>query len=91
MFAIKNSSILLLPQWRAILKHLEMDNRIMPHDVSTCWNLTYNMLAFAIDYRDTLVVITGEKDMKLWRYEMNKGEWAIAEELCGILKVCALF
>ena len=61
--------------------------RIMPHDVSTRWNSTYNMLCFAIEYQAVLNTITGECDMKLREYELTAAEWAIAIQLRDLLKV----
>jgi hypothetical protein len=47
MFAIKNSSTIALPQWFRILEDLKLEVRVMPHDVCTRWNTTYDMLNFA--------------------------------------------
>lgn len=59
----------------------------MPRDVSTRWNSTYDMLKFALDYRVALDAITGERDMKLWKYELKDTEWHIAGQLRDILEV----
>ena len=59
----------------------------MPWDVLTCWNSTYNMLKFALDYRMVLDLVTGERDMKLWKYELKDMEWHIAGQLWDILEV----
>ena len=78
MFAIKNSSTLILPRWYALLDELKLDERIMPRDVSTRWNSTYDMLKIALDYCIALDAITGERDMKLQKYELKYTEWDIA-------------
>jgi hypothetical protein len=59
----------------------------MPRDVSTRWNSTYDMLKFALDYRIALDTITGERDMKLRKYELKDAEWDIAKQLGNILEV----
>ncbi|KAF9565458.1 hypothetical protein CPC08DRAFT_620238, partial [Agrocybe pediades] len=59
VFAIKNSSTLLLPQWKVILDELELVCRIMLHDVTTHWNSTFDMLNFALKYCSALNTITG--------------------------------
>lgn len=59
----------------------------MPRDVLTRWNSTYDMLKFALDYRVALDTITGERDMKLRKYELKDAEWDIAKQLGGILEV----
>src|ERR1700678_1649466 len=46
--AIKNSSTILLPIWNTKLEDLRLNIRIMPRDVATRWNSTFDMLDFAI-------------------------------------------
>ena len=59
----------------------------MPWDVSTRWNSMYDMLKFALDYQIALDDIVGERDMKLWKYELKDAEWDIARQLQDILEV----
>ena len=59
----------------------------MPRDVATRWNSTYDMLEFAIEFREALDTITGEKEMRLRKYEMDNEEWEIAQQLRDFLKV----
>jgi hypothetical protein len=87
-FTIKNSSTIILPRWYEVLEELELDARMMPRDVSTRWNSTFDMLKFAIKYRLAIDTITAERNMKLRNYELGKEEWKLAEELCDVLKVC---
>ena len=58
-------------------------------DVLTCWNLTYDMLKFILDYCIVLDVITGKRDMKLWKYELKDTKWHIVGKLQDILEVCS--
>lgn len=85
---IKNSSTILLPQWNAKLEELGLNIRIMPRDVSTRWNSTFDMLDFAIDYRAALDAMTSNRDLNLRKYELEDDEWAIAEHLRDTLKAC---
>ena len=60
---------------------------MMPQDVSTQWNLMFDMLKFSIEYRRAIDAITAERTMKLRDYELGREEWKVAEELCEVLKV----
>jgi hypothetical protein len=90
-FAIKNSTTIILPRWYEIVKDFKLNERIMPRDVATRWNSTYDMLVFAVEYRKALDLITSERDMKLRSYEMTQEEWEIATQLCEVLKVRKFF
>ena len=86
-FAIKNSSTVILPQWFETLKDLELDERVMPRDVRTRWNSTYDMLVFAYQYKDAINDITAIREMKLRNYEIEPEEWEIIKQLRNVLKV----
>jgi hypothetical protein len=60
---------------------------MMPRDVSTRWNSTYDMLEFAVDYREALDSITGNQKMKLRQFELTEEDWEIATKLRDVLKV----
>ena len=70
-----------------MLGELELSHRMMPRDVTNRWNSTYDMLKFSLAFREALDTIMGEKEMKLWKYEMDEEEWEIARQLCEVLKV----
>lgn len=63
----------------------------MPRDVTTRWNSTYDMLEFALSFREALDTITGDKEMKLRKYEMDDDEWEVANQLRAVLKVSLSF
>ncbi|KAI0289418.1 hypothetical protein B0F90DRAFT_1574480, partial [Multifurca ochricompacta] len=63
VFTIKNSSTLILPKWVSTLKDLNLSCCMMPWDVSTQWNSTYDMLNFAVTYSEALDIITGDREM----------------------------
>jgi hypothetical protein len=91
-YAIKNSTTIILPRWREIVKELGKSNpkirdRVMPRDVRTRWNSTFDMLRFAYTYRDAIDKLTGERALKLRDYEVGEGEWEIVRQLRNILKV----
>ena len=64
-----------------------MKNWIIPRDVTTRWNLTYDMLNFALEYRKAIDVLTTDRQNELQNYELSKREWTIAKQLCDVLKV----
>jgi viroplasmin and RNaseH domain-containing protein len=59
---------------------------MMPRDVSTRWNSTYDMLQFALDYRVPIDKITSNRELNLRKYELQDDEWAVAETLRDTLK-----
>ena len=96
-YAIKRSTTILLPRWNEILRELAtatattdkkpLPVRIMPRDVSTRWNSTYEMLKFAYSYRPAIDNITGDRAMKLRDYELLESEWETVKQLRDSLKV----
>jgi hypothetical protein len=60
---------------------------MMPRDVSTRWNSTFDMLNFALTYRSAIDTITGTHDYNLRKFELLPVEWKIAGELREVLKV----
>ena len=88
---MKNSTTIILPQWFTILEDLTLDERMMPRDVTTRWNSTYDMLEFAVEYREAIDSITANQKMKLRQYELAEEDWEIATKLRDILKVCHFY
>ncbi len=76
-YAIKNSSTLALPEWFCILDKLSVDAWMMPYDVYTCWNATYDMLNFAYKYKKAINQITDRCKMKLQDYKIEPHKWDI--------------
>jgi hypothetical protein len=79
--------MLILLKWFSTLQDLKLVSHMMPWDMSTQWNSTYEMLVFAVSYWEVLDIITGDREMKLHQYEMDAEEWKIAHQLCQVLKV----
>ena len=84
--AIKNSSTILLPQWNTKLEELGLRVWMLPRDVSTRWNSTFNMLNIAIDYRSTIDAMTSNCELSLQNFELEDEEWEVAKNLHDILK-----
>jgi len=53
--------------------------------------LQFDMLKFALAYREPLNHLTGSQGMKLRAYELTEDEWKIAEQLAGVLKARSQF
>jgi hypothetical protein len=80
-FKILHSTTKLLPAWHDYLEEFELQDCIMPCDVSTRWNSTFDMLNFAIDYRKAINAISSDRDMELQQFELAESEWKIAIQL----------
>ncbi len=96
-YAIKNSTTIILPEWFAVLDRMvtlsksqgkkPLSKQMMPRDVATRWNYTYEMLNFAYNYRDAYNELCANRDMKMRKYEIKDYEWEIVRQLADILKV----
>lgn len=60
----------------------------MPRDVRTRWNSTYEMLSFALEFREAVDNLASNRTMDLRKLELDDGEWKIVTQLCDVLKVC---
>jgi hypothetical protein len=85
-YAIIHSSTIILPKWWIVLKEKGLPERMMPRDITTRWNSTYNMLEFTVEYRPAINEITGGRGLSLRRYELNEEEWLLAGQLRDVLK-----
>jgi hypothetical protein len=60
---------------------------VIPRDVRTRWNATYDMLDFAYQYRKAINKITEIRETKLRIYEIEAHEWEVVRQLRDVLKV----
>lgn len=86
---IVNSSTILLPRWKQLVAELGLPPKVLPRDVSTRWNSTYDMLVMAIQYKRTVRDITSEDT--LLQFALTSTEWTILDQLREVLKVCYYF
>jgi hypothetical protein len=86
-FTIIRSTTLALDAWRRYCKEYGLGPRKFPRDVVTRWNSTYDMLSFALDYRQAIDAMTGDKSLKLRTLELEDEEWRIVDDLVKILSV----
>ena len=61
--------------------------RLIPRDVKTRWNSTYDMLKVTLQYRLAIDDITGNKTLKLRKYKSDDDDWEIISDLIRVLKV----
>jgi hypothetical protein len=85
-FSITWSTTITLPVWRCYCRELGLKPRILPRDV-TQWDSTFDMLSFALEYRDAIDAITADKTWKLRTFELEDEEWLIVKDLVSILRV----
>ncbi|THV04134.1 hypothetical protein K435DRAFT_564101, partial [Dendrothele bispora CBS 962.96] len=60
-FKIINSTTKLLPAWKDILVELDLAEKMLPRDVSTRWNSTYDMTSVSCDYRTAIDAMTANR------------------------------
>ena len=73
------------PQWNENLKPLLI--WMMPCNVVTWWNLTYEMLKFAYTYQKAINMLTKDQTLKLCEYELSDDDWSLVKQLQDSLKV----
>ncbi|KAJ8585006.1 hypothetical protein M405DRAFT_685010, partial [Rhizopogon salebrosus TDB-379] len=86
-YKIIHSTTIVLPAWHSILQDLSQAKTLMPRDVATRWNSTFDMLNYALEHREAVDAVTQRRDLGLRKYELEDHEWAIAEQLRDVLKV----
>jgi hypothetical protein len=87
LFAIVHSTTITLPAWHAACVTHGQHVRLIPCDVKTHWNSTYDMLTVAFDYCLVIDNVTGNKTLKLRQYELDDGDWEVIKDLLQVLKV----
>ncbi|CDO72042.1 hypothetical protein BN946_scf184943.g77 [Trametes cinnabarina] len=65
----------------------KLPEKLIPRDVRTRWNSTYEMLDVAVQYRKAVDVFCADKENKLRQYELTEQEWTIATQLRQPLRV----
>lgn len=86
-FKIVHSTTVVKPLWESILAERKLPNRLIPRDVKTRWNSTYDMLQVALEYREAVDELCSSRDHGVRPFELTAQEWTIAQELCETLKV----
>jgi hypothetical protein len=82
--------MILLPSWKCLLHELEMAEKLLPQDVTTRWNSTYDMLNATLKLKPAVKTFTERAENDVQDYELGKAEWVILEQLWDVLKVSGL-
>lgn len=76
-----------LPAWNKTLEELKLERRVLPRDVRTRWNSTFRLLKVALEYKEAVDRITGDKKLGLRKFEIGEDEWAMVKQLAEVLEV----
>ncbi|KAJ7623107.1 hypothetical protein DFH06DRAFT_1008907, partial [Mycena polygramma] len=91
-YAIINSTTVLLPLWKAKCIEHKLPERLIPRDVATRWNSTYDLLVFAVKYTTVIDAMTGDKSNRSTHdFDLELEEWRIINDLVRVLKDATLF
>ncbi|KAE9395040.1 hypothetical protein BT96DRAFT_826824, partial [Gymnopus androsaceus JB14] len=89
-FAIIHSTTIALPAWREACTTHGLNVRLLPRDVATRWNSTYDMMKVAREYTAVVDEITGNKSLNLRKFELSDKQWDIVDDLLHIFKSATL-
>ncbi len=86
-YKIVNSPTILLPAWRDLCRELGLPVKLIPRDVQTRWNSSYDMAVATVEYKKVVRRITSDGDLGLRGFELSAREWNLLERLRDVLKV----
>jgi hypothetical protein len=66
---------------------LGLKEHIIPRDVTTRWNSTYDMLTFTLEYRHVVERFVADQKNNLRELELSEDEWKIVAQLSDVLMV----
>ncbi|KIM63481.1 hypothetical protein SCLCIDRAFT_117161, partial [Scleroderma citrinum Foug A] len=84
-FKIVHSTTKVLLAWKDILANLRFTISLMPRDVATRWNSTFDLLEYALMHRKAVDLLTQRRELGLRKFELCDNEWVI------VLKDATLF
>ncbi|TFK79413.1 hypothetical protein K466DRAFT_505605, partial [Polyporus arcularius HHB13444] len=64
-FKIVNSSTILLPAWYELCRELKLAPKLIPRDVKTRWNSTFDMAIATVEYQEPYKRITADAELGL--------------------------
>lgn len=75
-----------LPAWKEILADLGFMISL-PRDVATRWNLTFDVLEYALKHCKAVNLLMQWHELGLRKFELSDNKWVIIEQLHSVLKV----
>lgn len=84
---VVHSSTILLPAYKKRVAEFKLPERLIPRNVKTRWNSTYEMLKVAVEYRKVVDAMCADRNLELRKFELSSREWTIARQLTDVLKV----
>jgi len=91
LFAIVHLTTIALPAWREACVAHSLCACLIPRDVKTRWNSTYDMLKVMLKYCEVIDNIMANKSLKLQKFELDDEDWTIVKDLLCMLKVSLIF
>ncbi|KAJ3748251.1 hypothetical protein EV360DRAFT_56962 [Lentinula raphanica] len=90
-FKIIHSTTILLPKWREHIAGTEFKGQVLPRDVATRWNSSFDMLAAFLRMKEPIVEFLDRSSNGLSEYVLDDDEWEAVEGLVSILKDATMF
>ncbi|KAJ3816157.1 hypothetical protein F5880DRAFT_1494561 [Lentinula raphanica] len=90
-FKIIHSTTNLLPKWRAHVSETEFKDQVLPRDVATRWNSTFDMLSAFLQMKDLVSGFLDHSSYQLVEYILDDDEWEAIEGLVSVLKEATIF
>ncbi|KAJ3753646.1 hypothetical protein EV360DRAFT_53128 [Lentinula raphanica] len=86
-FKIIHSMTILLPKWREHIAGTEFKGQVLPRNVATRWNSTFDMLAAFLQMKEPIVKFLDCSSNGLSKYVLDNDKWEAVEGLVSVLKI----
>ncbi|KAJ3834418.1 hypothetical protein F5878DRAFT_518082, partial [Lentinula raphanica] len=90
-FKIIHSTTVLLPKWREHVADTKFKGRVLPRDVATRWNSTYDMMAAFLEMKTEVSEFLDRSSNRLSDFVLSEDEWEAIKDLVSILKEATTF